>query len=360
MKNTYRPEILYINNADDNQRIKSLLNSGTVEIFDTIYQQLEELIKITFPSKNCSEEEMETLISKHLNGRKLDEYGIWVYYPWSNRIVHTLMEDEFVAVRTNRNQLKITAEEQSILKGKVVGIIGLSVGQSIALTMAMERICGTIKLADFDNAELSNLNRIRTGIHNLSVNKTVIAAREIAEIDPFINVMIYNQGLSEENIEEFLLGTAKLDILVEVCDGLDIKIKSRVHAKKHRIPVVMETNDKCMLDIERFDFNPHYPILHGLITDNDIAALSQLTREEQIALIKKIVNADNLSARMKDSFTEMGKSIRSWPQLASSVTMGGAVTTEVSRKILLGQGVASGRCYFDVEEILKNYSILSN
>ena len=46
----------------------------------------------------------------------------------------------------------------------------------------MERICGEIRLADFDILELTNLNRIRTGVHNLGLSKTYSVAREISEI----------------------------------------------------------------------------------------------------------------------------------------------------------------------------------
>ena len=360
MENSFKAEILQIGQSEDQRKIDFLLNDKSIQKFDTIYTQLEELMKIKFPAVNFSTAEMNEAIRTHLQGRNMEEFGLWVYYPWSKRLVHTLYEEEFVSVRTNRNQLKITKEEQDILRSKTVGIIGLSVGQSIALTMAMERICGTIKLADFDTAELSNLNRIRTGIHNLNINKTVIAAREIAEIDPFIDVKIYQQGLTNQNMEDFMLGTSKLDVLVEVCDGLDIKINSRIAAKKFRIPVIMETNDKCMLDVERYDKNENYPILHGLIDEAEMHSLDNLSGEDRMNLVKQIVNVGNLSARMLDSFGAMGKSIRSWPQLASSVTMGGAVTTDVARKILLGEDVVSGRCHFDIDEVLRNNSMYNN
>lgn len=357
MKNTFRAEILQIGCVEDQIRIDSLLSDTTIQKFDSIAQQLEELMKVNFPSTQFTEDEMRKAIQNHLEDKAFDEYGLWVYYPWTKRLVHILFEEEFVAVRTNRNQLKITKEEQMLLKEKVIGVIGLSVGQSIALTMAMERICGTIKLADFDTAELSNLNRIRTGIHNLGINKTIIAAREIAEIDPFIEVYIYNEGITENNIENFVLDSKKLDLMVEVCDGLDVKIKSRLAAKKHAIPVVMETNDKCMLDVERYDVESDYPLFHGLISKEDV--LGVFSSHNRMSLIKKIVNVENLSSRMLDSFAALGKDILSWPQLASSVTMGGAVTTDVARKILLGEKVLSGRCYFDIDKVMKDSSMLS-
>ena len=85
--------------------------------------------------------------------------------------MHVLSENDFIKIRTNRNQLKITPQEQQLLQQKTIGIIGLSVGQSVALTMVMERMCGKIKLADFDELDLSNLNRLRSGLHNIGVKK---------------------------------------------------------------------------------------------------------------------------------------------------------------------------------------------
>lgn len=87
-----------------------------------------------------------------------------------------LPETEFTEVRTNRNRFKITPTEQTKLAGSRVGGIGLSVGQSVTVTMAMERSFSELRLTDFDTLELSNLNRIWTGVHNLDVPKVVATA----------------------------------------------------------------------------------------------------------------------------------------------------------------------------------------
>ncbi|MBC7744070.1 MAG: ThiF family adenylyltransferase, partial [Flavobacterium sp.] len=263
-----KTQLFRLNNVDDKYKFDKLINEDkNIRVFDQIENQLRELIKCSSPSIRIRPEEYTDLIKTHLNGTEIFNYGVWVYYPWSNNLVHILDENEFIKLRTNRNCNKITFQEQSILSQKKIGIIGLSVGQSIALTMAMERTCGEIRLADFDTAELSNLNRLRTGLHNLGILKTVIAAREIAEIDPFIIVKIFNDGLTTQNMDSFFLEDGKLDILVEVCDGLDIKIASRLKARKLQIAVVMDTNDRGMLDVERFDLEPKRPIFHGLIDD---------------------------------------------------------------------------------------------
>jgi molybdopterin/thiamine biosynthesis adenylyltransferase len=355
LKSSSLPVMLRLSNEDDLRTFNDLFEKGEIAfVHDTILSQLKELLKTHNPSKKIGEDEFDQLISSHLQGVDIKSYGIWVYYPWNKRIVHILDEDEFITVRTNRNRNKITTEEQNVLKSKKIGIIGLSVGQSIAATLATERTCGEIRLADFDVAELSNLNRIRTGVSNLELNKAVIAAREIMEIDPFIKVKIFTDGLTDNNIDVFLQEDGCLDLLVEVCDGLDVKLKSRFEARKLKIPVVMDTNDRGMLDVERFDLEPGRSILHGKLDDFIDNGTITITDENRKKILMSILSYDLLSDRMKLSMTEIGKSINAWPQLASSVVLGGAITTEIARRILLNQHNQSGRFYVDLEEIFDN------
>lgn len=351
----YQPQLFRLNNTADREKLESLLKTGPhIDVLDHLNDQLKELIKIRNPAARLTEEDYEQHIARQLGDTDADSYGVWVYYPWAHRVVHLLDEAEFVEVRTSRNKYKITTAEQQLLMQKKIGIIGLSVGQSIAITSVMERVCGELRLADFDTAELSNLNRIRTGVHNLGVLKVVLAAREIAEIDPFMQVKIFSQGLTDENMEAFFTEGGKLDMLVEVCDGLDMKIASRLKAREKGIPVVMDTNDRGMLDVERFDLEPERPLLHGLAGDLDAAALKNLTNEERILLVLQIAGSEKVSARGKASLVEIGQTITTWPQLASSVAIGGGATTDTVRRIFLGQFRSSGRYYIDMDQLLQD------
>lgn len=342
---TYKPFLFKIENEDEKVRLHDWLKvNQQVYFFDSINAQIKDLIKLNNPTKKLTEKEYEQEIKIYLNGRDTDYVGNWCYYHWNKTLIHILPEDDFIEVRTNRNKLKITEQEQNILKQKTIGIIGLSVGQSIALTMVMERICGKIKLADFDELDLSNLNRLRTGLHNIGVKKTLIAAREIAEIDPYIEVEIFSDGITDQNIDEFF---TNLDLLVEVCDGLDMKIKSRLKARALKIPVVMDTNDRGMIDIERFDLEPNREILHGLISEAEVKNINNLNASEKLAIIMKIVSLENTSDRLKLSINEIGKTITTWPQLASSVMIGAGSGVDCCRRILLNQHNNSGRYYMD-------------
>ncbi|AMR30120.1 hypothetical protein A0256_01145 [Mucilaginibacter sp. PAMC 26640] len=356
-KLVYQPTILRITKDQDKSIFTRLFETSQVAfVCDEMYGQLQELVKCRNPAITIEDADYAGLIDRHLNGKDIQEYGVWVYYPWNRRLVHLLDEDEFIEVRTNRNRNKITTAEQNTLKTKKIGIVGLSVGHSIALTIAMERICGELRLADFDTAELSNLNRIRTGTQHLGLNKTVIAAREILEIDPFLTVKIFSDGLHDGNMNAFFLDGGRLDLFVEVCDGLDVKIGSRFKARELKIPVVMDTNDRGMLDIERFDLEPDRPILHGLADGLDPDSIKNLTNQQKIPYILRMVGADTMSAKLKLSMLEVKKTINTWPQLASSVTLGGAATTDISRRILLDQFHDSGRYYVDLDEIIKDKS----
>lgn len=349
----YHPAFFRTNNSADLDSLEKLIESGQVVfIHDELYGQLHELIKMKTPSVKIKQEDYATLISNHLNERDIETYGVWVFYPWSRRLVHMLDKDEFIQVRTNRNQYKITRKEQEILSTKRVGIIGLSVGQSIALTMAMERGFGELRLTDFDTLELSNLNRIRAGVHNLDVPKVVITAREIAEIDPFLNVKCFFEGLTEENMDSFFTENGKLDLLVDECDGLDIKILCRYKARELGIPVLMDTSDRGMLDVERFDLEPDRALLHGTIENVDPKTIKNLSTEDKIPVMLQMLGIENISLRAKASMLEVDQTINTWPQLASSVALGGAVGTDVCRRILLDQFHESGRYYIDLDELV--------
>lgn len=355
------PKLFRLSNDADREDFDELVKNDTsIRISDTIEDQLRELIRIMNPGEALRPEQYPTLIENHLKGIPLSDYGVWVYYPWNGYVVHILDEDEFIAVRTNRNVYKIDFEEIRTLRKKKVGVIGLSVGQSIALTMAMERICGELRLADFDDVELSNMNRIQAGVQDLGVNKVVLAARQIAELDPFIKIVGFTEGLHGNNIDDFFLDGGALDILVEECDGIDMKILSRRKARSLGIPVVMDTNDNGMLDVERFDIEPDRLLLHGAVHDleplshDDLEQrLKHLTLPQKVSYLSRIIGMENVSSAMKKSLSNMNKTIVGWPQLASAVMLGGAMVTDTCRKILLGNPVPSGRYFVDFDELIR-------
>lgn len=352
LNHLYKPVLFNTKNITEKQNLENILiEKPFIQIFDSIESQIEELIRCLKPG--ISPSESKNAAKNHRGSTSLHDYGIWVYYPWSEKLVHILDEEEFVIVRTNRNKHKITAEEQFTLSQKKIGIMGLSVGQSVSLTLAIERGFGELRIADFDELDLSNLNRIRTGIHNIHLQKTVIVAREIAELDPYLKVVCFHEGITEENIDTFLTKNGTLDLLIDECDSFDVKINARQKAKALGIPVLMEGSDRCTIDIERFDLEPDRPVLHGYVDHIDMSVFKTLqTLDEKAPYIAPVTGIETLSPRMKASAVEIMSTISTWPQLASAVTYGGGITADLSRKILLGNLKLSGRFFIDIDELI--------
>ncbi len=337
MTSTWTPEILDEDVPADAERLEELRDDPGIDFLDERATQRAGLSALkSIPNSTFS--------------AGADR---WVYYPWRRTVVALLGPDSFRILRTDRNRNKISSHEQKTLSRLTIGVIGLSVGHAIAHTLALEGICGELRLADFDEIELSNLNRIPGSVLDLGVNKAVVAAQRIAEVDPYLKVHIFPQGIIDDTIDAFFDG---LDILIEECDSLDIKVRAREAARHRRIPVLMETSDRGLLDVERFDLEPDREIFHGVLGKVDSSALSGLSVREKIPIVLDQLDASLLSARMAASMVEVGETIETWPQLGGDVQLGGATVAAAVRRLGTGQPLPSGRIRVDLDQHLDGLS----
>jgi hypothetical protein len=160
------------------------------------------------------------------------------------------------------------------------------------------------------------------------------------------------EGVTEQNYHSVLQPEGQqTDLLIEECDHLPTKLNLRQEARKLGIAVLMESSDRGMLDIERFDIEPERGLLHGAVPE-PLPDFGQMTAQERMQLVGAIINFPATSTRLKESFAEIGKTLSTWPQLASAVTLGGAVATDTARRLLLGQDIQSGRYYIDLEQLV--------
>lgn len=355
-----KPIFYKLSLQSDIKALEAIIESKKPIVHDEILGQVQELVKLRNPTKKIPEYELTLRAQEYINSNGAEAFGVWVYYPWSNRLIRILEEEEFIEVRTNRNKNKITDSEQRELSQKKVGVVGLSVGQSVALTMAMERSFGELRIADFDKLELTNLNRIRSSVVNLGLKKTVVVAREIAEVDPYLKISLFNSGVTESNIDSFITQDGVLDMIIEECDSFNIKVLVREKAKSLNIPVLMDTSDSGMLDVERFDIEPDRPLFHGLISHLDKKEIHEpgdIVRK--LGVVLPVLGRSTASTRMKSSILEVGKSLSTWPQLASAVISGGGICADAYRKIVLGQAYPSGRYHFSENEFLPRCSFMN-
>lgn len=328
---------------EQSSQIQSLKDGLTdlVEV-DLLECQLVELFCIRNLKRTNGEIEAKEFLSKNSN------YGSWVYFPWNKRALKILEKSEFVELRTARNREKITGIEQSILSEKAIGIVGMSVGFSVFLTMVMERTAENFKIADFDILSMSNLNRLPFRLTDIGLPKVEIAKRWALEIDPYLNIEIFDEGLNESNIQQFFEGGKKLDLIVDECDSGNIKLLLRIFSKKYEIPLLMETSDRGLLDVENYQL-PNEPIFHGSILETEV---DNLLTKSSAEILMRFIDLTSASKRGLDSIMKIGKTLDTWPQLASDVLHGGASVTIAARNILLGNAIPSGRYFMDIQNKL--------
>lgn len=315
-----------------------------VKIVDTLEDQLDELYIVNNPLA-ISHEALEGSLKKT---PEIHE-GVWVYIPWKDVLVRILKQNDYQKLRLSRNKDLITDGEQSILETKNIGIIGLNVGNPGAIACALEGIGSYFKLADFDPLSLSNLNRFRAGISELGVNKATISMRQMLEINPYLHIDVFEEGITQQNIFSFL-EDPKIDILIEEVDNLKIKIQVRELAKQKKIPVVMVTGngENVIVDIERYDQEPDLEILSGFLDNSLIDQIKVIkkgegTYEERIRLARDFMGEKYLDERLLSSFEKVGKTLAGIPQIAESSFLRGAVLCHFVKHILLRNDIPSGR-----------------
>ena len=114
----------------------------------------------------------------------------------------------------------------------------------------------------------------------------------------------------------------------------------------------METSDRGVLDVERFDLEPERPIFHGLLPGVHSSDLAGLALEAKAPYVLRMMGASDVSSRGAASLLEVGRTITAWPQLASEVTLGGATAAAVVRRFGMKGHLPSGRVRIDLDEAI--------
>lgn len=319
--------------VDDPDALSDLFADPRVEVIDTIEQQRHELAR-TLPAPRPE---------------LLDEPSRWFHYPWRRSVVHLLGPDGFRALRSDRNRNKITSDEQQQLRELTVTVIGLSSGFAIAHGIVLEGLAGEIRLADFDAVDLSNLNRLPGTVFDLGVNKAVAAARRLAELDPYVRIVVEPAGVNAGAVDAFVDGS---DVVIEQCDSFDVKLAVREVARQRRIPILMATADRGLFDVERYDLEPDRMPFHGILGKVTRAELADMPASERVQFVRQVLEPHLLSTRMAASLTEVQRTVSTWPQLGADINLGAATAAAAVRRIGLRSPLPSGRIRIDLDDVL--------
>jgi len=358
MEQFNKPDILHEGAYTKDELLAFKKARHIIKEYDVYEKQCEELFEILYPEKkrisSYQQEEKEFIAEK-----KGDMRGSWVYFPWNGYCVHILNDTEYTKIRTNRNKNIITEKEQKTLLDFSVGVVGLSIGSSIATSLVYTGIARSMKLADFDILSTSNLNRVRARVFDVGEPKVNLAAQQIYEINPYAQLTIYSDGLKKEGLSRFFTDPP-IQLIFDAIDDFEMKIRLRMEARNKKIPVVMLTNlgDNVLIDIERYDLDPKLPLFNGLIgTIPEEILDSKISEKEKQRFAVRLVGMEYVPKRALESLFEINKTLVGRPQLASTVTVAGGIAAYIVRMIALQKKIQSGRRYVMFQDILQQESI---
>jgi len=138
----------------------------------------------------------------------------------------------------SRNHGITSATDQARLKNATFAIAGMGgVGGDYLITLLRAGI-GHFKLSDFDAFEMANFNRqYGATMSSIGHKKLDIMVKLGLDINPDAQFKTYEEGINEQNVDDFLIG---VDVFIDAVEFFEIKIhRMLINACiKRNIPVI--------------------------------------------------------------------------------------------------------------------------
>ena len=175
-----------------------------------------------------------------------------------------------------RFELMIGEKIEDVIKSKVL-VLGLGGVGSYAVEALVRSGIGSIVLVDYDNIDITNLNRqLMTTRDNIGKSKTSALVDRIKSINPSCHINTINKKIDANNIEE--LYNKNVDYIIDACDTLEVKKNLILNCKNKGIKLIscMGTGNKFdpsrlqIMDIRKTSYDPIAKILRKFVVENKI------------------------------------------------------------------------------------------
>lgn len=163
-------------------------------------------------------------------------------------------------------------EKQEALRQSSALIVGLGgLGCPAALYLAAAG-CGHLLLADFDEVEVSNLQRqISHAVTDIGKNKAESVASTIAQLNPDIQVSVVTDSLSGDQLSQAVKG---VDVVLDCTDNFSTRDEVNRKCVEHSVPLVsgaaIRTEGQLIVFDPREPQSPCYHCLYGQVDDEQL------------------------------------------------------------------------------------------
>ena len=359
---------------DLNKALSSLANSPRAEGGKTLRELYDEEV-----------ERYERLVAAAQSEEKLEpDYGTYVI-DHARGDLYLIAPERWhrLALVTSNSKLLTDpagaltwSEIRARLERAVIGFVGVSVGGNLLEGWLREARPRRVKVADPDWVELTNLNRgERMSLRHVvaprssrfdpanaydvpRIAKAEYIAYEQQLVDPYLEVDVYKEGITRENIDRFFRGgdgEPPIDILVEEMDNLDLKVLVRQVARERGIDVLMlsDFGHQAHLMWQAFSENSRAPL--GLRTDDDsllraLEAAKTGGRPKVFEFVGYLCGADFASDQFAAWIAGEGEQpTGSLPQSGATAMASGAIGGKEIALRVLGHAVPpTGRVVYDL------------
>ncbi len=234
----------------------------------------------------------------------------------------------------SRNIGWITEAEARALAGKRVAIAGMGgVGGHHLLTLARLGI-GAFRIADFDVFEIENFNRqVGATLATVGREKAVVMREMAMDINPSLDVEVYEDGVDERNVNAFLDGA---DLYVDGLDAFALDTRAMVFARCHALGIPAVTVAPIGMGAALLTFLP------GRMSFEDYFGLQGRDELEQAARFALGLSPAGLHRRYLRDPSTFALDQKKAPSTPMGCALSAGVAGSEALKILLGRrGVRS-------------------
>jgi len=230
----------------------------------------------------------------------------------------------------SRNIGWVTESEQHILQAKKVAIAGMGgVGGTHLIVLSRMGI-GKFHISDLDNFELANFNRQYGAlISTIGLQKSEIMEQHIREINPEIEVNNFKQGITMNNIDEFLSG---VDLYLDSLDIFALQIRREIFKRCYERGIPAITAAPMGMGTAMLTFLP------GKMRFDDYFDFDGHTFEEQILRFIIGVSPTVIQRTYLVDKSAVNFFHKKVPSTAMGIELAAGVACTTALKLLLGRG----------------------
>ena len=177
----------------------------------------------------------------------------------------------------NRLEKIIGTENLKKLNSKTVAIIGVGGVGSYAVEALARNNIGRLILVDFDEVDITNINRQIEALNStVGLKKAEVLKERILDINPKCDVKVILEFIDQNNMD--LIFNEKIDYLIDACDTIATKKAVIEECIKRNIKFIsnMGTGNKLnpklleITTIDKTNYDPLAKIMRTWAKDNKI------------------------------------------------------------------------------------------